>query len=103
MMAQSGYTGRAAKVCNDYSIQTENGVTYDDWFLPSKDALNQMDVNKTQLEASPGFVAFSNYYWSSTEYDSSVTWVQVFSNGSQASGSKGNLMSKTRNKQIATS
>ena len=41
MMGQVGYTGGAAKVCNDYTI-TVNGIIYNDWFLPSKDELNQM-------------------------------------------------------------
>ena len=45
MMGQAGYTGGAAKVCNDYTI-TVNGIIYSDWFLPSKDELNQMYQNK---------------------------------------------------------
>ena len=31
----------AAKLCANYEV-TENGVTYNDWFLPSKDELNQL-------------------------------------------------------------
>ena len=39
--------------------------------------------NKTTLEAVPGFTAFSNFYWSSTEYDNGNAWEQVFFNGNQ--------------------
>ena len=60
------------------------------WFLPSAKELNQMYINKTTLEAVSGFTAFSNSYWSSTEYDFQYAWVQVFSNGIQFNGGKGN-------------
>ena len=37
--SQGGVAGSyAAEICADYSV-TEGGVTYDDWFLPSKDEL----------------------------------------------------------------
>ena len=49
MMSQVGYTGGAAKVCNDYTI-TVNGIIYNDWFLPSKDELNQMYTNKARFQ-----------------------------------------------------
>ena len=42
------------------------------WFLPSAKELNQMYINKTTLEGVSGFTAFSNSYWSSTEYDSNT-------------------------------
>ncbi len=51
----------AAKLCSDYSI-TINGFTYDDWFLPSKDELIQLYINKILLG---GFNV--DYYWSSSE------------------------------------
>ena len=51
MMSQVGYTGGAAKVCNDYTI-TVNGIIYNDWFLPSKDELNQMYTNKADINSS---------------------------------------------------
>jgi hypothetical protein len=53
------------------------------WFLPSAKELNQMYINKTTLSGVPGFTAFSNSYWSSTEIDNDTAWAQSFSNGAQ--------------------
>ena len=79
MMNQNGYDGGAAKVCFDYMI-IEGGVTYDDWFLPSKDELNKMYENLYEN----GFVGFvAGYYWSSTELDYYFAWTQFFLDGYQ--------------------
>jgi hypothetical protein len=59
-----------------------------DWFLPSTNELNEMYVHKATLEAVSGFVSFSNYYWSSTEYDLNEVWEQDFGNGDQYGHSK---------------
>ena len=60
------------------------------WFLPSAKELNQMYINKDDLEAVDGFFAFSSdYYWSSTEYDDYDAWGQEFDVGSQTSPYKG--------------
>jgi len=76
MMGQDGYTGGAAKVCDDY-INTDTGTgVYEDWFLPSKDELNKLYLNKDKIG---GFVA--TYYWSSSEYDANNAWIHSFSNG----------------------
>ena len=61
MKAQTGYTGGAAKVCDDYAIIV-GGVTYDDWFLPSKDELYKLYLNKDKIG---GFT--DAWYWSSSE------------------------------------
>ena len=71
----------AAKLCDDLTY-TYKGVTYSDWFLPSKDELNLM---YTQLKAN-GMGFFSNaYYWSSSESSNyaSDAWAQAFYNGDQ--------------------
>jgi hypothetical protein len=70
-------TGIAARICDDLVL---NG--YDDWFLPSKDELNQMYQQKTVIG---GFS--SDWYWSSSEGTTigsdSYAWVQDFSIGTQ--------------------
>jgi hypothetical protein len=55
-----------------------------EWFLPSAKELNEMYVNRSTLEAVPGFAPFKNtYYWSSTElkYFYYSSWVQDFWSG----------------------
>ncbi|MDD4822107.1 MAG: DUF1566 domain-containing protein [Bacteroidales bacterium] len=78
----------AAKVCDNYSFSG-----YSDWFLPSKDELNQMYVQKNIIEATllanggHAFVTYAPIYWSSSEKSDRDAWTQSFSSGSQASGS----------------
>jgi hypothetical protein len=59
---------------------------YNDWYLPSIEELNKMYQNIGQGNTlglgNVGNFA-NNYYWSSTEYDSSGAWYQVFDSGSQ--------------------
>ena len=52
---------------------------YDDWYLPSKNELNAMYINKAEIG---GFS--SAFYWSSTEDSSSFAWGQHFIAGSQS-------------------
>jgi hypothetical protein len=73
IIGQDGHNGSAAQVCRDY-----NGGGLTDWFLPSKDELNQLYLQKDTVG---GFAAGS--YWSSSELDSNGAWVQTFSNGGQ--------------------
>lgn len=76
-MADNQMGNFAAKVCADYSI-TDGGVTYGDWYLPSKYELNLLFMQKSVV----GNLAI-NYYWSSTEYSSSQAWFQYFYSGGQ--------------------
>ena len=75
-------SGIAADICANLSL---NG--YDDWFLPSKDELNQMYQNKTTIDVTAqmnGGSAFAeDFYWSSSETGLTNAWRQDFSNGNQ--------------------
>jgi hypothetical protein len=65
----------AAKVCADYSV-TIDGVTYGDWYLPSK---HELDILFPKKDLVGGFNCPS--YWSSTELSSVSAWSQSFLNG----------------------
>jgi hypothetical protein len=75
IIANQGYgdgATYAARICNEYSV-TVGGVTYSDWYLPSKSELNLLYLQKSVVG---GFTDIG--YWSSTEYNSSETWFQRF-------------------------
>ena len=95
-------TATSAAALADSHTVTVSGVVYDDWYLPSKDELNQMCkwVSGTTGDAlttlttvctggtlnsgtagSAGFV--ENSYWSSTESGSGFAWYQYFPSGYQ--------------------
>lgn len=78
IMAGCATAGIAARVCGDL---VEGG--YSDWYLPSKDELNQLYINKTAI----GGFTTSNY-WSSSEGDASHAWGQYFDNGGQNGSDK---------------
>ena len=72
---------RAAQFCDDLVFYNCYGyicVRYDDWFLPSKDELNQMYLN-LKVEGVGGFAG--DNYWSSSEYNASGAWGQYFTIG----------------------
>ena len=81
--SQGGATGSyAAGICADYSV-TDGGVTYDDWYLPSEDELNQLYINRAEIG---GFA--SSYFWSSTESSITKARYQYFNGGNKSSLSK---------------
>ncbi len=65
----------AASICNDYA-----GGGLGDWFLPSKDQLNELYIYSQKW--LPGAI-FGGQYWTSTEHDTGEAWVQDFANGQQ--------------------
>ena len=73
----------AAKACYEYEIDVD-GITYNDWFLPSKDELDLMYSNLYQ-KGLGNFKA--SLYWSSSEYDY-LSWCQNYSTGEQSSESR---------------
>jgi len=72
----------AAKVCADYSV-TSDGVSYGDWYLPSKYELALLYLEKDIVGNLKG-----EYYWSSTEFSSISAWAQNFSTGAQTNLNK---------------
>ena len=70
----------AAKLCYDLVLGG-----YSDWYLPSKDELNKLYLNKAAIG---GFT--SSTYWSSTEAGANNAWIQYFSNGYQYGPNKDN-------------
>ena len=70
----------AAGIARDYK-----GGGYIDWYLPSKDELNKLFINRTEI----GFSRFaSDYYWSSSELTNTQAKFQCFSGGLQSFESK---------------
>jgi hypothetical protein len=75
IVSVQGAGSYAAKLCYDLVL---NG--YSDWYLPSKDELNKLYLNKTAIG---GFAAAT--YWSSSELSfNAVAWGQAFLSGSQS-------------------
>ena len=70
--------GIAARLCGDLVLGG-----FSDWYLPSKDELNQLYINRVAI----GGFAY-NVYWSSTEYDNFFAWGQIFGDGFQGNGNK---------------
>jgi hypothetical protein len=57
---------------------------HSDWFLPSKDELSQMYLQKGVIG---GFASYS--YWSSSEINYWAAWIKNFGGGVQDYGIKG--------------
>jgi hypothetical protein len=75
----------AAKICADYSVKGANGVTYGDWYLPSKAELNLLYKQNNVVGIFIG--PFDPHvYWSSTENDSDSVWGQDFYYGNPLDG-----------------
>lgn len=82
-------SGIAADLCINLSL---NGYT--DWYLPSKDELNEMHTNRATINATAAANGGQNFvetlYWSSSESGTHTAWGQDFgaSSSSQYSTSK---------------
>jgi hypothetical protein len=73
ILSVQGVGSYAAQLCYDLVL---NG--YSDWYLPSKDELNKLYLNKTAIG---GFAPV--YYWSSSEGNNLNAWFQYFDVGNQ--------------------
>ena len=88
ILNQCSQFGIAAELCHNSTAQG-----YTDWFLPSKDELNEMRQNKAVINTaaiSNGGVAFDgDNYWSSSQWndpygnDDERAWKQDFFRGDQ--------------------
>ena len=76
-----GTSGIAPRIC--YFLAMDG---HSDWFLPSKDELNLMFLQKNVIGG------FSNIaYWSSSEYDANLAWNQYINDGSVYASNKTNM------------
>jgi hypothetical protein len=82
----------AIDYCFGYTNPDTGTGVYSNWYLPSKDELQLMYINKAAINTTAvanGADIFEEfYYWSSTEFDSDRAWRQNFSNGNQYDYSK---------------
>ena len=71
--ASDGYDNKiyAAKVCADYETEVD-GVTYDDWFLPSLKELDTIFAQKSKIGGT-----WNTFYFSSSENDAGNAWYEV--------------------------
>ena len=84
----------ASRMCNEIEI-TESSITYGDWYLPSKEELYLMWLNRNAINTTAVSNGGSNFttlwYWSSTESSNMAVEAQRFnSSGSQSASNKGN-------------
>lgn len=87
VVASQGYgdgSPYAATICNEFSTSI-GGVTYGDWYLPSKFELNLLYIAKSLIGGLT-----EGIYWSSTEASNPLVWSQDFANGLQTSSIKNN-------------
>ena len=90
IIAAQGSGSYAAQLCADYSV-TVDGITYDDWFLPSKDELNLLYLQHTLIGGFTDDVTteiYGDYYWSSSESSKYNAWDQDFFDGSDETSDK---------------
>jgi hypothetical protein len=86
IVSAQGNGSYAAQLCYDLVL---NG--YSDWYMPSKDELNKLYMNRTAIG---GFAAVG--YWSSSEYINDHAWFQDFYDGSQHAGNKASTSPSVR-------
>ena len=93
ILSKCGEFGIAARVAADY-----RGGGKSDWFLPSKDELNELCKIYSNGRPTTEYVRYrygctgsdsptggfaADYYWSSSAYSAYTAWYQYFGNGNQ--------------------
>ena len=77
IVKQHGHTaGFAAGDCTEYFVPGYE--KYGDWFLPSKDELKLLFINRSYVD-----ISFGIDYWSSSEHSENYAWSQDFNTGYQ--------------------
>jgi hypothetical protein len=79
IVATLGAGSYAAKLCDDLVL---NG--YSDWYLPSKDELNKLYINRAEIGGLDGYA-----YWCSSEVDLNVGWILIVEYGNFYNQTKG--------------
>ena len=79
IVSAQGAGSYAAKLCYDLVLGG-----YNDWYLPSRDELSKVYLNKAQI----GGFSNPNNYWSSSELSNINVWYVYFSNGTVSSFNK---------------
>jgi len=87
IMALYGVEVNAARLCHNYTNSETGTGVYSDWYLPSKDELNQLYLNKVAIGGSYG----TDFYWSSSGYSATYVWKQSITTGSQTYNVKAQL------------
>lgn len=76
-------SGIAAQLCAELTLGG-----YSDWYLPSKDELNKLYLNRVAIGGFTTTAGFSNY-WSSTQFDfNNPAYQQAFESGAQNGSEK---------------
>ena len=80
IVADQGNFSYAAKLCYDLVLEG-----YSDWFLPSRDELNKLYINRSAIG---GFT--TSFYWSSSHVGIADVWYIVFNDGATHANHRAN-------------
>jgi len=80
IVARSNVASRAGTITRAF----RGPNNFDDWYLPSKDELGRLYVERALIGVT------SNYYWTSSETSSGEAWNQNFNGGSNGASNKNN-------------